>query len=380
MPATLRVLLVAPASNPSALAAARAQGWAEPFVPAQAQGFWVRAIRELGHSVEVLRWSDSLLLPERQSLAWGSLKARSGMLRRIAGKAAVELGPRNPAAGRLRARIAAAAGEADVVAISGGSGLIDASTVEAAGASGRRPVVQLNGTSPAVFGQPGERAAAAAWDHIFCNERLHALEWIGLGARAASALPVSGCDPDWHRPMPEARTADVSFVGAATPHRLAFIGRFLDALPEAVTMSLAGPGWAGFSHSRVTGVEPMVVGDALRRAICAGRITLSVQEPSMFDGGSLRNFEATACGTALVVDRLRPDWFGPDEVVVAGDPLEAADAAARLAADAAEADALAERGRLRCVSEHTYLQRWRRLLAIAMGEEEAEDPRTLLVT
>ena len=41
---------------------------------------------------------------------------------------------------------------------------------------------------------------------------------------------------------------------------------------------------------------------------------------------------------------------------------------------------VAERGRLRCVSEHTYLQRWRRLLAIALGEEEAEDPRTLLVT
>jgi spore maturation protein CgeB len=179
--------------------------------------------------------------------------------------------------------------------------------------------------------------------------------------------------------MPEARTADASFVGAATPHRLVFIGRFLDALPEAVTVSLAGPGWTGFRHPRVASVEPMVVGDALRRAICAGVITLSVQEPSMFDGGSLRNFEATACGTALVVDRLRPDWFGPDEVVVAADPLAAADAVARLAVDRRGAEALAERGRLRCVSEHTYLHRWRRLLAVALGEEEAEDPRTLLV-
>ncbi len=380
MPSSLRVLLVAPVSNATALAAAREGGWTGPFIPAQAQGFWVKAIEALGHHVEVVRWSDSLLVPERWSLAWGSVKERSAAVRRIAGKAVAELGPRHPAAARLRSRVAEAARGADVIAFSGGSPLVDSSMVEAAAGGGRRPVVALNGTSPAVFGQAGEKAAAPLWSHIFCNERLHALEWLGLGARAATALPVSGCDPDWHRPLPDARIADVSFVGAATAHRRAYIGEFLDALPPSVTMSLAGPGWAGFTHPRLASVEAVVLGDALRRALCSGLITLSVQEPSMLDGGSLRNFEATACSTALVVDRLRTDWFTEDEVLRAGDPVAAAEAVARLAKDPAAAQELARLGRARCIGEHTYLHRWRRLLAIAMGEEEAEDPRTLLAS
>ena len=91
----------------------------------------------------------------------------------------------------------------------------------------------------------------------------------------------------------------------------------------------------------------------------------------------MRMFEATGCGTLLITDWAEnlADYFEPErEVVTYRDPEECADKARWFLDHDEERRRIAAAGHGRCLAEHTYAQRARRLEALVrshMGERAA---------
>ena len=87
-------------------------------------------------------------------------------------------------------------------------------------------LLYASGTSPIVFSKPIDRAAMTLYDLVLVNDYYHGIQWLELGAKRMECLPISGCDPDFHRPYDltdEERATyacDIAFVGTLVPDHL----------------------------------------------------------------------------------------------------------------------------------------------------------------
>lgn len=151
------------------------------------------------------------------------------------------------------------------------------------------------------------------------------------------------------------RGADLVFVGNPTPQRLTMLGQ----LREPVV--LYGPGWGTLRdgvHDVHQGRVPLAKLGEVYRAHAA---VLNIRnETHVLAGLNQRNFDPFLYGAAVLSDR-QPDLercFDLDlEVAVWNEPAEVDAFAARLRREPAWAATIAERGRKRVLSEHTYAAR-----------------------
>lgn len=361
-----RILFVAALHHPDALREAIAStppGAPPPlFPPSVSQHFWERALRRRGYILDVFY---------RNLPPGGAVRAHHHRAGLTPGKALAALTACLPPQINLeyRRRNAALLQRAvsfhpDVLWLVGDNTVIYPETLAAVKEMTGCTLVYASGTSPIVFSRPVERRAAPLYDLALVNDYYHGIQWLELGAQRMACLPLSACDPDFHRPFdltPQEQAAyncDVAFVGTLLPDNLySSRVRALEALaefdlgiwsvhevPPSLRRFLRGP----------------ALGATMLRILTAAKLTVNPHGNFMRYGGNMRLFEAAGVGTLQLTDDLPGvrQWFTPGETVVTyADPADLRAKVARYLSHDAERAALAAAARAHVYTRHTYEQR-----------------------
>jgi glycosyltransferase involved in cell wall biosynthesis len=213
-------------------------------------------------------------------------------------------------------------------------------------------------------------ADPSEYDLVVSNSEGGIPRLLELGARRAEPV-LWAADPEFFRPLPVEKEADVFFYGYGDKFRrewmAALVGEPSRRDPR-IDFALGGRDFRGdVGMARELGDVPFNV---FARAISAARINLNVtrRAHATVDGSSTcRPFELAAAGAAIVsnphagIER----WFEPgSELVVVEDADSALDAYHALLDDPGEAAAMGGRARERVLDEHTYAHRARQVLRL----------------
>lgn len=192
---------------------------------------------------------------------------------------------------------------------------------------------------------------------------------------AQSAVPFyCSVDPDIYRPVEQRRDflCDLSYLGTYAVDRQPSLERLLlesaALLPESRFL-VAGPQYPdgvrwGNNVDRITHLAP-----AQHPAFySSSRFTLNLTRADMIQAGyspSVRLFEASACGTAIISD----SWLGLEEFLTPGQeillPRDAREVCEMLTSlPAADRVRMGERARERILAEHSSTQRARQFESV----------------
>jgi spore maturation protein CgeB len=270
------------------------------------------------------------------------------------------------------ARVAAEAGQADVVVKASGVGVLDDEILDAVMATAHPRALRIfwDVDAPATLAlleaEPGHplRRMLPRLDGVLTYGGGASVEedYRRLGARACVSI-FNALDPTTHFPVaPDPRyAADLAFLGNRLPDREARVGRFFfgpaAALPGRRFL-LGGAGWepdAVPANVRVLGHVPTADHNAFN---CSPRAVLNISRESMATRGfspATRVFEAAGAGACLLTDA----WEGIEtilapgrEVIVARDGRDVSEALEGLTPERARA--IGEAARARVLAEHTY--------------------------
>lgn len=327
--------------------------------------YTARALRRLGHSVEVFRCTD--ILVDRLTLRKGRRWARA-------------VPPLEAGLDRLRSgwherrdrRLLALAGrfQPELVLLMHGESL-GAPLLRALKARARCPVVAWWVDNP--FRHPiGE--LYPLYDALYIFDRSYMEPLRKAGARDVRFLPCC-CDETVYRPReltPAQRRrygSGIALIAWCYDRRIE-VAKALDGLP----LKIWGKGWTGAEARKgLNGagripIEERFVPDGEASLIYSGcKIGLNVHaEQTRVGGLNTRSFELLAAGAFELTDAVE----GMEELLEPGrdlevfrSPREAREKAAHYLAHPEEGAAIAARGRERVLAEHTYIHRMKALLA-----------------
>ena len=367
-----RILFIASLHHPEQLqldrAAAQQAGRELPLFPnSTSTHFWEKALRKRGYTVDVF-WRNLSGFGNRdvQTLKADVYTERitpERILKAITQRLPYSLNP------DLRRRNALLIDHArqfqpDYLWLIGDNRVVHADTLAHIKAELGCRIIYSTGTSPIVFSQPIERQAAELYDIVLVNDYYHGIQWLELGAKKMTCLPISAIDPDFHQPRPlsadekAAYTCDVSFVGTLLPTKL--YSERTDALAALDNFDVGIWTVHDVPHTLKRHVRGYALGDTMLRVLSGATISLNVHGNFMRYGGNMRLFEAAGVGAFQITDN-RPgvrEWFTPDEHLVIYDSLaDLREKAAYYLAHPDEREQIATAAREHALQYHTYNQR-----------------------
>jgi glycosyltransferase involved in cell wall biosynthesis len=372
----MKFLFIASLHHPDQDAPAGSQPLSD-FPVSQAQHFWVKSLRRMGHECHVFwRSASALRGSQRPSLYMTDRRSPRNVVRGLL-QAVPELNPdlrlRNRALRQFAERI-----EPDVIVMIGGNRVILPSTLNRLKEQSSAVLIYATGTSPRVFAHRIERSAAGQYDLVITNDSNHAKEWIDLGAPRAEVLPLSAVDPDFHRkrPLPapdrDRFRRQIGFVGTLVPRSL--YGHRVAALMALREFDLAI--WS--VHEVPLALQRFyrgpALGDAMMSALSGSTIAVNPHADFMLDGGNQRLFEACGAG-ALQITNACPAvdrWFQPGEhLLTYRDPDELVELVRYALENKTRLNQIAAAGQAHVYAHHTYDHRMRRLLELILMARRA---------
>jgi hypothetical protein len=373
-----RILFIAPIHHPEVLRAYPPD--ARPlFPPSMAQHFWERALRNRGHILAAFYRDQPVVKlgggrTKRHSQRLTPRKLFDAALNRVPPRLQPDLRLRNAALIRQ-----ARAFRPDIVWMVGDNTTIYPETMAAIKRESGCQIVYACGTSPIVFSRPIDRAAARLYDLVLASDYYHGVQWLELGAKRMECLPLSACDPDFHRPYAltdaerRAYTCDIAFVGTLTPDTL--YSRRIEALEALSGFDIGIWSVHDVPVSLKKYVRGRALGEDMLKILSASKLCFNTHGDFVFYGGNLRLFEVAGAGVAQIAEDLPgtrawfPDIDGqPTILLYSGMDDLRAKVAALLADDGARAR-MAAAARDHVYARHTYDVRAARFEAIMTQTE-----------
>jgi spore maturation protein CgeB len=203
-----------------------------------------------------------------------------------------------------------------------------------------------------------QASSVLLYDHVFSLDSHFVPVFEASGVRCVEHL-CACADPEEHRPVdlsPGERSwyeADISFVGTQHPDRV----KLLEQL-DGWVIRIYGGGWGSVDGwlKECVRDEP-VYGLKKAKVYAASQITINVHGPHMVSGENFRVYEVAACGR-VSFSKFKPDLvksLEPDvEVVVFDDADDLRKKLDHYLSHPDELDRIAQAGRQRVLSEHTY--------------------------
>jgi hypothetical protein len=257
----------------------------------------------------------------------------------------------------------------DVIIVPGDNRVILPETLATLKKRHNAALIYACGTSPIVFSQSIERAAAPLYDLVIANDLYHAMQWRELGTPRVEVLPLSAIDPNFHRPYaltPEearAYTCEVGVVGTLIPSRL--YSERVAALEALRDFDLGIWSVHDVPPSLKRYYRGAALGEKMLRITGAAKIVVNAHGNFMRWGGNMRLFEACGVGAFQIADE-RPgvrEWFTVGEhLVTFRDPQLLRELVAYYLAHEDERAQIADAGRAHVHAHHTYAQRMARLM------------------
>jgi spore maturation protein CgeB len=338
-----------------------------PFVPGQAEYFYWKALRDLGHEVNVTLFTQSTPLTK-----WSQRADRLSHFMRFPWRRVRNvLNDRDIYQRNQRIIESFYEYTPNVVLVSGGMGLVLPETIREIRKRESSKIVLLYADSPVVWATNQEKRATPYYDLVVTNDFYHTFQWKELGAKNVCALPLSGFDPEFHRPISLSAEespryqSEICFVGRLTP--LSIYGERVEMLEAVADLNLSI--WTEdrkFLESRPAlrnKFRGIAFGDEMVKVIGAAKISLNSVGCSMQRGGNMRTFEVAGIGTFQLIDRYDPAWFEEGEEIVSfSDNVDLRKKLVYYLEHDQERRRIAKAGRKRALAQHTYKHRMQTLI------------------
>ena len=335
-----------------------------PFPPFQLQSYWLKALKNLGHTTSVCITSRPLLVPVRWS-AIASLTMEK-FVPRLFGKYQLlknrlfRLRMGNYfRTSKLIQNIKV--NSYDAIIITGGISELLPSAFRLAQSRGIKTYL-LHGEDPLISATSFEKANLKHIDWVVVNDPTHATGWEKLGARHSLALPYSGIDPEIYYDKKLPRNLDLVFVGTLLPDRQAVLKQLLEFSPVIY-------GYVPKTTRLDPELKPYYHGEAWGTAMIDvyhhAKIALNFSPPHMPVGGNVRLFEIPACGAMQITNHCPPEWFvAGKEIVLFHGVRQLKKQIAYYLAHAQNRENIAKSGHDRVHRQYTYTKRFKAILAL----------------
>jgi spore maturation protein CgeB len=197
----------------------------------------------------------------------------------------------------------------------------------------------------------------ARWFDIAWTSSSVATAWYLMESGNPVYLP-EGFDASVYRPMAVDRDLDVSFIGDAYGFRPSFVAHLRQ---HGIPVSTFGGGW---NTRRVWGEEQVTILNRSRINLGHGGIGYSEDLTNV----KTRDFEVPGTGGGLYVTTFSPDlarhFVIGSEIVCYRSREDAVELINYFLARPEEAEQIAAAGRRRCLAEHRWVHRYRRILEL----------------
>jgi hypothetical protein len=368
----MRILFAAPIHHPEVLRR-YPEGERPLFPPSMSQHFWEKALRKRGHTLAAFYRDQPMISfgsrqTQRHSQRLTPRKLIDAALNRIPPRLHPDLRLRNAA---LLAQ--ARAFQPDVLWMVGDNTVIYPETLAAVQRETGCKLLYACGTSPIVFSRPIDRAAARLYDLVIANDLYHGMQWLEMGAKHMECLPMSACDPDFHRPYTlgdderRAYACDIAFVGTLTPDNL--YSRRVRALEALRDFDIGIWSVHDVPESLRRFVRGSALGEDMLRILSAAKLCCNTHGDFMRYGGNLRLFEVAGAGIAQISDDLpgTRQWFPDGTILTYSDDDDLRRQVADMLADDDRRAAMARQAQAHVYAHHTYDVRTARLDELLEG-------------
>ncbi|MCK6579045.1 MAG: glycosyltransferase [Anaerolineae bacterium] len=369
----MRILFVASLHHPEALRAAvdaAPPGEAQPlFPPTTAQHFYERALRRRGHEMAVFYRNT----PGTQTARFSERLSPGKLLTAALNRVPPQVNPLMLA--RNHALLECARGfRPHILWMVGDNTNILPETLASIRSETGCKLLYACGTSPIVFTHAIDRAAARLYDLVIANDYYHGVQWLEMGAARMECLPISACDPTFHKPYmldPEDRrrfACDIAFVGTLTPSHL--YSRRVRALEALRDFDLGIWSVHDVPASLRQHVRGRALGEDMERILSAAKICVNTHGDFVFYGGNMRLFEVAGAEVFQLTDDLPgvrawfPEQDGAPMVLTYHDSDDLREKVRYYLAHDDERKAAAARAQAHVYAHHTYDQRVERLEAL----------------
>lgn len=205
---------------------------------------------------------------------------------------------------------------------------------------------------------PTERKIGLTAKVIVTNDPSHNAPW----GKTAITLPISAIDKRYFKPVKK-KSLPLSFVGTLSTDRQ----KTLISIGQKIT-NLKVWGWLPPGITLDEKLTPFYQGEAWGKKVAdifaKSLISLNLAPDHMTVGGNLRPFEITGSKALLITDQLNPDWFGKDEAVLFKTPTEAIEKINHYLSHPQSLQRIATAGYLKTIRYHTYKHRFQKLLSL----------------
>ena len=310
----MRILMVAPVHRELEFIR---QNKKIPFLYGQGQEGWYEALKALGHTVKVFRYSDSFLIPNTLRIYLSSFftnyfpvwKAR---FNRYSDKTNLFFWEDYVKNNKFKTLCNEFMPE--LILISGGLHGIWPTTLEEVKKKYNSKSVLFSGVNPEYGTSEFDRELLEKnfFDAVFANDAGYAKKWKKFGDKEAIVLPISSADPSIHKKIKLSKKeraeyiSDVCFIGTLSNYRQKILLNLIsfdlkiwgDIPPGVVLLSELKNFYKG-----------KAVGEKMVKIYNASKIVINIHEKDMQYGGNMKTFEIPACGAFQLIDNVSSKWF-----------------------------------------------------------------------
>lgn len=364
----MRILLIAPVHREMDFLKQKEK---HPFLVGQAQQSWFDALKKLNHEVNVLRYTDSLLIPnklriyvsyfftklspvfksrfdrycKKLNILWFETSLKSKMLVNLCTKFKPE-----------------------IVIISGGIDGISYDSIKFVSTSSK--AILISGINPTMYSTSLEKKLLREGiiETVVVNDWGFGQNWKKLGVKKVIVLPISAVDPRIHKKVSLSTSekaqflSDVCFVGSLLPERQKVLKELLEFNLKVWGDIPTGVKLDNKLHEVYQGTA---YGEKMIKIYNATKVGLNIHASSMKYGGNMRTFEICGSGTFQLIDNLNDRWFKDGkEVMVFKDTEDLKKKIRHYLSHEKEQTVIAENGYKRAIKDHTYQKRFKKLFAL----------------
>lgn len=340
------------------------------FLKGQGQQSWLDALSELKHDVTVFRYTDPVFLPIKSMLYYEKIEKNFPLLIQKIKK--IEdlffyIYPVNYFK-NIKLLYLSLTKKPDVIILSGGFTFLFPITLRAIKYFSTCRVMLFSGVNPIIASTTSEKSNIknATIDLIVENDLYYANLWKKIGAKRVIVLPISAVDPRiqkivkiTHRDK-QKYSCDICFVGSITKDRIPYFLKLTnfhfkfwgDIKPDVQLSEALRPFYQGSAR-----------GEEMVKIFNISKICLNLQPKDMKNGGNMRIFEIPGSGGFQLADKVPSEYFlEGEEVVLFSSPRDLDKKIRYYLKHNQERRKIAERGFLRAHRDHTYVQRFKKLL------------------
>jgi len=195
---------------------------------------------------------------------------------------------------------------------------------------------------------------------VNCTSRINL--WKKFSKAKIIALPFSAVDPDYFKPDKVKKDINLCFVATLFPKRQQQLKKLIQA---GINIKIWG--WIPPKSKLLSGLKPFYQGEAWGSQVIdiyqRSKMALNLNPHQMKDGANLRTFEIPACKTLQFIDKINPKYYlAKKEIIVFASPEDLKAKINYLQNHPEKTKKIINAGYEKTINHHTFINRFKTLM------------------